>query len=210
MNEVIENVLNDETITTNEEKLEAIKKGLATIVIPKEKYNDLSNRLKSTESSYESLKTEFDDFKKLKMTDDEKQAEEKKQFENDKKANALLKSELEVQKLLLKNGIEIKDDDTELQETLQNIVSEDLDRSIKLTNNFITLLNKTKENAEKATTTNLLNNTPKPIGGVNSSSSVSRIDELNNQLQEAIKNKDTLLQTHLMSEIFNEQQKPNI
>ena len=117
---------------------------------------------------------------------------------------------LEVQKLLLKNGIEIKDDDTELQETLQNIVSEDLDRSIKLTNNFITLLNKTKENAEKATTTNLLNNTPKPIGGVNSSSSVSRIDELNNQLQEAIKNKDTLLQTHLMSEIFNEQQKPNI
>lgn len=210
MNEVIENVLNDETITTNEEKLEAIKKGLATIVIPKEKYNDLSNRLKSTESSYESLKTEFDDFKKLKMTDDEKQAEEKKQFENDKKANALLKSELEVQKLLLKNGIEIKDDDTELQETLQNIVSEDLDRSIKLTNNFITLLNKTKENAEKATTTNLLNNTPKPIGGVNSSSSVSRIDELKNQLQEAIKNKDTLLQTHLMSEIFNEQQKPNI
>jgi len=210
MNEVIENVLNDETITTNEEKLEAIKKGLATIVIPKEKYNDLSNRLKSTESSYESLKTEFDDFKKLKMTDDEKQAEEKKQFENDKKANALLKSELEVQKLLLKNGIEIKDDDTELQETLQNIVSEDLDRSIKLTNNFITLLNKTKENAEKATTTNLLNNTPKPIGGVNSSSSVSRIDELKTQLQEAIKNKDTLLQTHLMSEIFNEQQKPNI
>lgn len=210
MNEVIENVLNDETITTNEERLEAIKKGLATIVIPKEKYNDLSNRLKSTESSYESLKTEFDDFKKLKMTDDEKQVEEKKQFENDKKANALLKSELEVQKLLLKNGIEIKDDDTELQETLQNIVSEDLDRSIKLTNNFITLLNKTKENAEKATTTNLLNNTPKPIGGVNSSSSVSRIDELNNQLQEAIKNKDTLLQTHLMSEIFNEQQKPNI
>ena len=210
MNEVIENVLSDETYTTNEERVEAIKKGLATLVIPKDKYNDISAKLKTTEASLSTLQNEFNDFKQSKMTDDEKQAEEKKQFENDKRANAILKSELEVQKLLLKNGIEIKDDDAELKETLQNIVSEDLDKSIKLTNNFISLLNKTKEQTAKETTTQLLKDTPKPVGGVDSSSTVSKLDELQNQLKTAIENKDVIAQTSLMTQIFQEQQKPNI
>lgn len=210
MNEVIENVLNDEAYVTNEEKVEAIKKGLATLVIPKDKYNDLSTRLKTTESNYATLQTEFDDYKKSKMTADEKAVEDKKQFEIEKRANAILKSQLEVEKLLLKNGIEVKEDDVELNETLANIVSEDCEKSLKLANSFVSLLNKTKTNTEKETTTTLLNNTPKPIGGVESSSNVSKVDELNKKLQEAIKDKDTLLQTQLMSEIFREQQKVKI
>lgn len=210
MNEVIENVLNDETYVTNEEKAEAIKKSLATLVIPKDKYNDLSNRLRTTESNYSTLSSEYEEFKKSKMTDEERIENERKQFELDKKANAIAKSELAVEKLLLKNGIEISDDDVELKETLSSIISEDYDKSIKLANSFISLLNKTKETTANETTTKLLNGTPKPIGGVDSSSSVSKIEELNNQLQEAIKNKDVVLQTHLMTQIFQEQKKKNI
>ena len=60
------------------------------------------------------------------------------------------------------------------------------------------------------TTTELLNNTPKPIGGVDSSSSVSRIDELNSQLKKAIEEKNVVLQTRLMSEIFQEQNKQKV
>ena len=66
-------------------------------------------------------------------------------MEVDKKANALKTSELAVKGLFLDNGIKITDEDTELKETLQNIISEDCDKSVKLANNFITLLNKTKE-----------------------------------------------------------------
>lgn len=210
MNEVIENVLSDETYTTNEERVEAIKKGLATLVIPKDKYNDLNTKLKNTENKISALQTEYDEFKQSKMTADEKAEAERKQFEMDKKNNAIEKSSLAVEKLLLKNGIEVKDDDVELKETLQSIVSEDLDKSVKLANSFISLLNKTKDQTAKETTTQLLNNTPKPIGGTNSSSTVSKIEQLQNELNQAIKDKDIVKQTSIMTQIFQEQNKQNI
>ena len=210
MDEAIMQVLSDETYTTNEERVEAIKKGIATIVIPKDKYNDLSKRLKNTETEYSTLQTEYEDFKKSKMTDDEKRESELKQFEELKKANAIEKSDLAVQKLLLKNGIEIKEDDTELKETLATIVSEDYDKSIKLANSFITLINKTKDLTAKETTNQLLNNTPKPIGGLDSSSSLSKTDMLKKKLEEAIKNKDSVLQTQLITQIYQEEHKTGI
>lgn len=210
MNEVIENVLSDETYTTNEERVEAIKKGLATLVIPKDKYNDLNTKLKNTENKISALQTEYDEFKQSKMTADEKAEAERKQFEMDKKNNAIEKSSLAVEKLLLKNGIEVKDDDVELKETLQSIVSEDLDKSVKLANSFISLLNKTKDQTAKETTTQLLNNTPKPIGGTDSSSSVSKIEQLQNELNEAIKDKDIVKQTSIMTQLFQEQNKQKI
>ena len=178
MNEVIESVLSNETYSTNEERIEAIKKGLATLVIPKDKYNEISNKLKVSETNLSSLKSEYDAFKLSKMTDDEKIEAERKQFELDKKANAIKTSELAVRSLLLDNGIKVTDEDIELKETLQNIISEDSEKSIKLANSFISLLNKTKEQTAKETTTQLLNDTPKPVGGVDSSSTVSKLDEL--------------------------------
>lgn len=210
MNEVIENVLSDETYTTNEERVEAIKKGLATLVIPKDKYNDLNAKLKNAENKASAIQTEYDEFKQSKMTADEKAEAERKQFEQDKKSNAIEKSSLAVERLLLKNGIEVKDDDVELKETLQSIVSEDLDKSVKLANSFISLLNKTKDQTAKETTTQLLNNTPKPIGGTDSSSSVSKIEQLQNELKEAIKDKDIVKQTSIMTQIFQEQNKPSL
>jgi len=210
MNEVIENVLNDETYVTNEERVEAIKKGLATLVIPKDKYNDLSTRLKTSESNYSTLQTEFNDYKKSKMTEEELNQAKETELAEKVKQNNIKASELAVKSLLLDNGIKVTDEDTELKETLQNIISEDMDKSIKLTNSFISLLNKTKTNTEKETTTKLLKDTPKPIGGVDSSSNVSKLESLQKELQQAIKDKDVIKQTSLMTQIFQEQNKPKI
>ena len=210
MNEVIENVLNDETYVTNEERVEAIKKRLATLVIPKDKYNDLSTRLKTSESNYSTLQTEFNDYKKSKMTEEELNQAKETELAEKVKQNNIKASELAVKSLLLDNGIKVTDEDTELKETLQNIISEDMDKSIKLTNSFISLLNKTKTNTEKETTTKLLKDTPKPIGGVDSSSNVSKLESLQKELQQAIKDKDVIKQTSLMTQIFQEQNKPKI
>lgn len=207
MNEVIESVLNDETLTTNEERAEALRKGLATLVIPKDKYNDLSRKLKTTETDLLNTQSEFDDFKKSKMTDDEKIQEREKEYARKVSENNLRASELAVKSLLLDNGIKVTDEDTELKETLENIISEDKDKSIKLANSFISLLNKTKVETENATTTKLLNDTPKPIGGVESSSNLTQVDKLKNELKEAIENKDVVRQTQLTTQIFIEEQK---
>ena len=149
MKDEIEKVLNDETLTTNEERVDAIAKGLATLVIPKEKFNDVSERLRNTEANFVSLQNDFDNYKKSKMSDDEKLELERQQFELDKKANARAKSELAVKSLLLDNGIKVTEDDVELKNTLENIISEDLDKSVSLANSFISLMNKTKENTVK-------------------------------------------------------------
>ena len=210
MKEAIEQVLSDETYTTNEERVDAISKELAKLVIPKDKYNDLSTRLKNTESELNTTKSEYEDFKKSKMTDDEKRESEKKQFDELKRQNAIEKSDLAVQKLLLKNGIEINDEDTELKETLATIVSEDYDKSIKLANSFISLINKTKDQTEKATTTKLLSETPKPVGGSDSSSSLSKADVLRKEIEEAIKDKDAVRQTQLITQLYQEEHKQNI
>ncbi len=207
MNDVIESVLNDETLTTNEERAEALKKGLATLVIPKNKYNDLSQKLQNTEQDLLNTKNEFEDFKKSKMTDDEKIEAREKEFAIKVSENNLKASELAVKSLLLDNGIKVTDEDKELKETLENIISEDMDKSIKLANSFISLLNKTKTQTANETTTKLLNETPKPIGGVQSSSNITELDKLKKELKEAIDNKDVLAQTKLTTLIFNEEQK---
>ena len=145
MREEIEKVLNDETLTTTDEKINAITKGLAPLVIQKDKYKDLNSKLKIIESNYSNLENEFIEFKKTKMTDDEKKAEELKQFEIDKRNYAITKSELPAKNLLFDNGIRIDKDDFEMNETLQNIMREDYDKTIKLATNFITLINKIKK-----------------------------------------------------------------
>ena len=202
MDEVISSVLSNETLTTNEERVEAIKKGLATVVIPKDKFNAQSTKLQNTEGELASLKIEYEDYKKSKMTEDEKKEAREKE-----KANNIRESELAVKSLLLDNGIKITDDDKELKETLENIIGEDVNKSLKLASSFISLLNKTKTTAEQETTTKLLNNTPKPVGGANSSSAVSTIETLTKDLDEAIKSKDVVKQTQLMTRIFQEKQK---
>lgn len=211
MDSVIEEVLNNDTYTTNEERVEAIKKGLAKLVIPKDKFNDVSQRLQKSEADYASLSTEYNDYKKSKMTEDEKKEAERQQFEAEKRANAIEKSDLAVQKLLFQNGIQINDDDVELKETLSTIVSEDYEKSIKLANSFITLINKTKDNTKKETTTELLASTPTPVGGTSSSSSISKVDMLKKEYDEAVKNKDQIRQTELMTAIYQaEQEAKNI
>ena len=206
MKEAIEQVLSDETYTTNEEKVDAITKELGKLVFPKDKYNDLNSRLKKTESDYAALQTEYEDFKKSKMTDDEKREAERKEFEELKKANAIEKNDLAVQKLLLQNGIEVKDDDVELQNTLKNIVSEDAEKTMSLANSFISILNKTKDMTQKQTTTDLLKGTPKPIGGSDSSSSLSKVDILKKEYEEAVKNKDQFRQTELLTAMYQAEQ----
>ena len=210
MKNAIEQILNDESYATTEERVDAIAKELAKLVIPKDKYNDLSSRLNKTESDYSNLQAEYDGLKKSKMTDEEKMEEERKELEASRLSNAREKSELAVQKLLLKNGIEVTDDDTELKETLSNIVSEDYDKSIKLATSFINILNKTKDTTKVETTNQLLNDTPKPIGGTEGSSTISNVDMLRQKLDEAIEAKDTVLQTQLMTQIYQESQKTNI
>lgn len=174
MNEAILKVLNDETLETNESKADAIKKALATITIPKEKFNDLSQRLQNVEaeknnlqSSNTELQTKYDELRTKNMTADEKAKDELEQLKKDKELVARQLSEITIEKILTKNGINVDTyGEEEYKNLVNDLIADTVDNSSIKVNNFVKILNKQKEFVEKETTSNLLKNTPTPQTGV--------------------------------------------
>lgn len=209
MNEMIENVLSNETYTTNEERAEALRQGLATLVIPKDKYNDLSTKLKNTETSLSTLQTEYDDFKKSKMTEDELREAERTEFEAKQKNIALKESEYAVRDLFTNANISKE----KYEKILSKVVTSDKDKSVEIAQTFIELLSETADETKKQTVTDLLNDTPKPTVSTPNSGTISNLDSYKQKYDEAVKNGDFLAQTQymrLMQEEQMKQNKPNV
>lgn len=192
MNEVIENVLSDETYVTNEEKVEAIKKGLATLVIPKDKYNDLSTRLKTSESNYSTLQNEFNDYKKSKMTEDELKQAEIEEFNKAKAEVAKSESKYAVKDLFEEKGISLEKE--KMDKILSDIVTDNKEQTLAVANTIASVLLETAEQTKKQTTIDLLNDTPKPVVGNPNNGQGSTVDALQAKLDEAITNKDVVAQ----------------
>nr|DAM10944.1 MAG TPA: Major head protein [Caudoviricetes sp.] len=205
MNEVIENVLSNETYTTNEEIAEAIKQGLATLVIPKDKYNDLNAKYKAVESNYTTLSAEYDDFKKSKMTDDELRESEKKQLAERQNQLALKESEYAVRDLFTNADISKQ----RYEKILSKVVTSDKDKSIEIAQTFIDVLSESTEETKKQTVTDLLNGTPKPTVSTPNGGTVSNLEFYKNRYDEAVKNGDFLAQTQYMRLMQEEQMKLN-
>lgn len=174
MNEAILKVLNDETLETNESKADAIKKALAIITIPKEKFNDLSQRLQNVEaeknnlqSSNTELQIKYDELRTKNMTADEKVKDELEQLKKDKELVARQLSEIAIEKILTKNGINVETyGEEEYKNLVNDLIADTVNNSSIKANNFVKILNKQKEFVEKETTSNLLKNTPTPQTGV--------------------------------------------
>ena len=208
MIEEITNVLNDESLTTVEERVSKITGIIGTNTIPKDKYDNLNAQFKESKEKVSTLTNEFEDYKKSKMTEDEKAQANIDALNSEKKQVALERSSLAVEKILLQNGIEITDDNQDLKNTLDNIISEDMDKSIALANSFVSLIKQTKDTTEKATRTNILQETPTPVVGT--PASVSEVDELESKLKEAIAKRDTVSQIRLSRQLQEAKSKVNI
>ena len=173
MNEAILKVLSDETLETNESKADAIKKALATITIPKEKFNDLSQRLQNVEAEKNNLittnselETKYNELRTKNMTDDEKAKEELEKLRKDKELVARQLSEIAVEKILTKNNITSENyGEEEYKNLVNDLISDTVDNSSNKANNFVKILNKQKDFVEKETTSKLLKNTPSPQTG---------------------------------------------
>ena len=195
MNEVLLEVLNNETYTTNEERAKAIQTALATLVIPKDKFNEQSKRLQNVEAEKNDLQAKnkeldnkYNDLRKQNMSAEERNKEEIEQFKKEKEEFARQLSELAVEKILAKNGV---NSDTYGEEEYKNLVNDliadNVDNSTTKANNFITILNKQKEYVEQETTSNLLKNTPRPNAGGEEDKPVTKEDFDNMTYSEMMK-----------------------
>ena len=184
MNEVLLEVLNNESYTSNEDRAKAIQTALATLVIPKDKFNEQSKRLQNVEaekgtlqSSFNELENKYNDLRKQNMSAEEKQKEELEQLKKDKEMVARQLSEIAVERILYNNGVNSNTyGEDEYKNLVNDLIGENVDSSTTKANNFIKILNKQKEFVEKETTSNLLKNTPRPNAGSEDDKPITKED----------------------------------
>lgn len=196
-------ILGNEELKSNEEKVDAINKLLAESTIPKDKFNDTSAKLKEAEEKLTSMSNDFEEFKKSKMTDEEKKNAERESMQNQLLKYQMDLNRLEVEKIFESNGLTQED----YKDIEANIIGKDRETSIASANAFVNILKAKSEKVAQATKEELLKQTPTPIGGTGGTQTVSNLEELQNAYSVALKNKDVVEQTKLLRQIQQEQAK---
>lgn len=173
--------------------------------VPKARVDEYAKRVSTLETEKEQLSTEYDEFKKSKMTDDEKREAERTEFERKVKNLSLKESEYAVRDLFTNANISKE----KYEKILNKVVSEDKDKSVEIAQTFIELLGETADETKKQTVTDLLNDTPKPTVSTPNSGTVSNVDAYQEKFDEAVKNNDLVGQSQYLRLIQEEQAKLN-
>lgn len=163
MKEKIKEVLSDETLETVEEKVDKLSKELALLVIPKDKYNKLSERVDNLEKEKNELQSKYDDLEKKNMTAEQLKEKELQEIEKQKKELAIEKNKVKAEALFKNANIDSK----QIESLINKVVNEDETKTIELANSFVEILNQKVKETEKITTTGLLNGVTKPIVSTN-------------------------------------------
>ena len=187
-------ILGNEEFKTDEERANAINKALAESTIPKDKFNDTSAKLKEAEEKLNSMSNDFEEFKKSKMTDEEKKNAERESMQNQLLKYQLDLNRLEVEKIFESNGLTQED----YKDIEANIIGKDRETSIASANAFVSILKANSEKVAQATKQALLKDTPAPVGGNGATKTVSNLDELTQAYSNALKEKDTFAQAKLL------------
>ena len=195
-------ILGNEELKTDEERVNAINKLLAESTIPKDKFNDTSAKLKEAEERLASMSNDFEEFKKSKMTDEEKKNAEREDLQNQLLKYQIDLNRLEVEKIFESNGLTQED----YKDIEANIIGKDRESSIATATAFVNILKNKSEKVAQATKEQLLKDTPTPVGGTGASKSVSNLEELQNAYSVALKDKDVVAQAKLLREIQQEKQ----
>ena len=199
MKEEMLKVLNDESLTTNEARVDAMAKAMATLVIPKDKFNEESAKRKKAEEDLANLSAKIT---QEPPKEEPKQDERVVGLENEIKNLRIESNRAKVEKIFSQAGLEEND----YKEDLDQMDLSDETRALAYANSVVKLLNANAEKVKKATQADLLNDTPKPVVG-GSSASTATMDKLVKEYGKAIKSKDQVAQARLMRQIQEERAK---
>ena len=193
-------ILGNEELKSDEERVNAINKLLAESTIPKDKFNETSSKLKEAEERLTSMSNEFEEFKKSKMTDEEKKNAEKESMQKQLSKYQYDLNRLEVEKIFESNGLSQED----YKDIEANIIGKDREASIASANAFVNILKNNSEKVAQKTKQDLLKDTPTPIGGTGGEKAISNLEELENAYSAAVKSKDVVEQAKLLRQIQQE------
>ena len=182
LGEILENAELD-----NEAKQKAIKALVGKSFVSNEQYNKIKKEQTKQDEDYKALKTEFDTFKESKMSDEEKQEEAtRKMQEQYEKANLTI-SKMYAENTFTKAGF--KEDD--YKDILDNIVSEDTEKTKELAKTICASMLRQKADIEKTMKDKIIKGqTPPPAGNDNNKGSGDEIENYKKLYQEAVEKND--------------------
>lgn len=154
MDEELKKIIDNEE-TTSEDKITAIKNFVGNSYVPREKYNSLKENNTTT---YNALKDEYENFKKSKMTDEEKAEAEKAEY-----ANKLEEQNKKIAKLSAENvfkGAGLKEED--YQDFMGNIEKMDTEGAVSFATSLATLITNQKKATADNVAKSIMEGTPTP------------------------------------------------
>lgn len=158
MKDKIKEILSELELENVDEVVDSIAKEVALFTVPKTKYKDISDRLKSVQSEKDDVESELEELKSKNMSEDDKKAKEYADFEKKKKALDKELNKVKAKEIFKNANI----DEDKIEDLLEKVVSEDEKTTLELANSFAEILKVKVDETQKETETNLLENTPKP------------------------------------------------
>lgn len=164
-------------------KAQAIKTLVGNSFVPMAKFKE---EKESSQTAYNQLKTEYDEYKQSKMTDDEKKAE-KERITQENLRNANLKiSKMTAENAFAKAGFKEED----YSAILEGIIQEDAEKTKLLAETICNTMLKQKKLAEEGLKDKILKNTKTPPAGNDNSSTDGDVEKYQKLLQDAQKRND--------------------
>lgn len=178
----------------NSDKIDAINKVIPEFFVTKSRYNDMSTRVKEAESKITELESEIEEGKNAQLTDQEKLQKAIEKAELAEKIALKKSNRADVKEILVSKGLTEK----EISKFIDDIVSEDNEKSIKLANALAEIIVGKSEQAKISMKEELLQSMGRPDGDGAGSGELT-LEQFNNmtysQQVELAKTNPTLYQT---------------
>ena len=192
-------------ILTNEEldataRAEAIKNLVGKNYVPVKKHTDAINKLKT---DYDTMKTEYTQFKETKMTDEEKQAELIKQEREKAEKQSRMLSKLFAENTFSKAGF----DEEDYKEIIPTIIRDDPEETKSIAEQICNAMVSQRKSIEDRIKQDLIKGQKKPEGGnADGDEGLTEVEKYKKAYNEAAKNNDRVAMatyTRLIAEAQN-------
>ena len=192
-------------ILTNEEldataRVEAIKNLVGKNYVPVKKHTDAINKLKT---DYDTMKTEYTQFKETKMTDEERQAELIKQEREKAEKQSRMLSKLFAENTFSKAGFNEED----YKEIITTIIRDDPEETRSIAEQICNAMVSQRKSIEDRIKQDLIKGQKKPEGGnADGDEGLTEVEKYKKAYNEAAKNNDRVAMatyTRLIAEAQN-------
>ena len=192
-------------ILTNEEldataRAEAIKNLVGKNYVPVKKHTDAINKLKT---DYDTMKTEYTQFKETKMTDEERQAELIKQEREKAEKQSRMLSKLFAENTFSKAGFNEED----YKEIIPTIIRDDPEETRSIAEQICNAMVSQRKSIEDRIKQDLIKGQKKPEGGnADGDEGLTEVEKYKKAYNEAVKNNDRVAMatyTRLIAEAQN-------